>query len=83
MIIFNNIFDTCSILCLYPPQYPVSLYKWPPPPLQPCMGQHLHFERNLEKLKEPTNILETFEKKKKKIRVLEIWKWAWKIENDS
>ena len=43
------------------------------PPLQPCMGQHLHFERNLEKLKEPTNILETFEKKKKKIRVLEIF----------
>ena len=42
------------------------------PPLQPCMGQHLHFERNLEKLKEPTNILETFEKEKK-IRVLEIF----------
>ena len=42
------------------------------PPLQPCMGQHLHFERNLEKLKEPTNILETFEKEKK-MRELEIF----------
>ena len=42
-----------SILCLYPPLNIPYLYtNGPLPPLQPCMGQHLHFEWNRQKLKE-------------------------------
>ena len=83
-VIFSFLILVASCVCI-PLNIPYLYTNGLPPPLQPCMGQHLHFERNLEKLKEPTNILETFEKKRKfecwksTTEGIEHWKWQLKL----
>ena len=81
MIIFKNIFDTCSILCLYPPQYPVSLYKWPPLPSNPVWGNICILSETWRNWKNQQTFWWRF--KRKEYERAGNLRWAWKIENDS